>query len=143
MLHHPFLLEVLSAVIRINNSPTIDGLHLCDAAIHKQLRPRDVAAVVGSEKNDSPGDLIGRAEPAERNAGENRLQTLSARSRGRQHVTESGGVGEARAHRVPADAVLLHVRRPGPREATYGGLAGAGNATPPPTPCWRRWRRSG
>ena len=64
----------------MNNSPTNDGLHLCDAAIHKQLRPRNVAAVVGSEKNDCPGDLSGRAEPAERNAGENRLQTLSARS---------------------------------------------------------------
>src|SRR5262245_4960664 len=61
-----------------NSSPNND-LHLCDAAIHKQLRPRDVAAVVGSEKKDGPGDLIGRAEPTERNAGENRLQTLSAR----------------------------------------------------------------
>src|SRR5215468_1111580 len=110
---------------------SVYGLHLCGSAIHKQLRPRDVAAVVGSEKNDSPGDLIGRAEPAERNAGENRLQTLSARSRGRQHVVESGGVGEARAHRVHADAALLQVRRPGPREATYGGLGGAGNATRP------------
>src|SRR5215471_21827870 len=58
----------------------VNDLHLCDAAVHKQFRPRDVAAVVGSEKNDGPGDLIGRAEPAERNAGENRLQTLSARS---------------------------------------------------------------
>src|SRR5262249_47376421 len=64
----------------INNSPTNSGLHLCDAAIHEQLRPRDVAAVVASEKNDGPGDLIGRAEPPERNASENRLQTLSARS---------------------------------------------------------------
>src|SRR5499427_6383811 len=131
MLHHPFLLEVLSAVIRINNSPTSDGLHLCDAAIDKQLRPRDVAAVVGSEKNDGPGDLIGRAEPAERNAGENRLQTVPARSCGRQGVIESGSVDEARAHRVHADAALLQVRREGPREQAYGGLAGAGNATRP------------
>jgi hypothetical protein len=49
----------------------VNDLHLCDAAAHKQFRPRDVAAVIGSEKNDGPGDLIGRAEPAERNAGEN------------------------------------------------------------------------
>src|SRR5215468_3115779 len=110
---------------------SVYGLHLCDAAVHKQFRPGDVAAVLGSEKNDRPGDLIGRAKPAERNAGENRLQTLSARSCGRQRVIESGGVGEARAHRVHADAALLQVRRPGPREATYGCLAGAGNATRP------------
>src|SRR5215472_3837517 len=107
------------------------GLHLCDAAVHKQFRPGDVAAVLGSEKNDRPGDFIGRAKPAERNAGENRLQTLSARSCGRQRVIESGGVGEARAHRVHADAALLQVRRPDPREATYGGLADAGNGTRP------------
>src|SRR5262249_60521128 len=44
----------------------VRGLHLCEAAVHRQLRSRDVAAVVGCEKHDGPGDLIGRAEPAER-----------------------------------------------------------------------------
>src|SRR5262245_57232145 len=110
---------------------SVYGLHLCDAAVHKQFRPGDVAAVLGSEKNDRPGDLIGRAKPAERNAGENRLQTLSARSCGRQRVIESGGVGEASAHRVHADAPRPQVRRPCPPEATYCGLSGAGTATRP------------
>ena len=35
------------------------GLHLCEAAIHKQLRSRDVAAVVGCEKHHGLRDLIG------------------------------------------------------------------------------------
>jgi hypothetical protein len=52
----------------------INALHLCDAAIHKQFRSRDVAAVVGCEKHYSLGDLIGRTEPAERNTiGNHRL----------------------------------------------------------------------
>src|SRR6266852_6485213 len=40
----------------------IDGLHLCDTAIHKQFRPRDVAAVVGCQKHYGLGDLIGRTK---------------------------------------------------------------------------------
>src|SRR5262245_26569894 len=38
------------------------ALHLCEAAIHKQFRSRDVAGVVGCEKHHSLGDLIGCAE---------------------------------------------------------------------------------
>jgi hypothetical protein len=44
----------------------INGLHLCEAAIHKQFRACDVAAVGGCEKHHGLRDLIGRTEPAER-----------------------------------------------------------------------------
>ena len=44
----------------------VRGLHLCEAAVHRQFRSRDVAAVVGCKKHHGLGDLIGRAEPAER-----------------------------------------------------------------------------
>src|SRR5215469_12157420 len=44
----------------------VRGLHLCEAAVHRQFRSRDVAAVVGCEKDHGLGDFIGRAEPAER-----------------------------------------------------------------------------
>ena len=37
----------------------MNGLHLCNAAIHKQFRSRDVAAVVGGEKHHGLGDLMG------------------------------------------------------------------------------------
>src|SRR5256885_6699659 len=37
----------------------LNGLHLCEAAIHKQFRSRDVAAVVRCEKHHGLGDLIG------------------------------------------------------------------------------------
>ena len=42
--------------------------HLCEAAVYKQFRSRDVAAIVGCEKHDGFGSLIGRSEPSERNA---------------------------------------------------------------------------
>ncbi len=57
----------------------IDGLHLCHAAIHKQFRSRDVAAVVGGEKHHGLRDLIRCTEPAERNTVGNHLQALLAR----------------------------------------------------------------
>ena len=37
----------------------VHSLHLCEAAVHKQFRPRDKAAVIGSEKNHRLGDLVG------------------------------------------------------------------------------------
>src|SRR5262245_53307175 len=58
------------------------GLHLCEAAVHRQFRSRDVAAVVGCEKHHGLGDLIGRAEPAERNTVGEHLQALHAHFRG-------------------------------------------------------------
>ena len=58
---------------------SISGLHLCEAAIHKQFRSGDVAAVVGCEKHHGPGDLIGCTEPAERNTVGNHLQALLVR----------------------------------------------------------------
>src|SRR5947207_13501872 len=40
----------------------VRGLHLCEAAVHKQFRSRDVAAVVGCEKHHGLRDLIGCTE---------------------------------------------------------------------------------
>ena len=56
----------------------INGLHLCETAIDKQFRSRDVAAVVGCEKHHGLRDLIGCTEPAERNTVGNHLQALLA-----------------------------------------------------------------
>jgi hypothetical protein len=41
----------------------LSGLHLGEAAIHKQLRSRDETAVVGREKHHGLRDLIGPPEP--------------------------------------------------------------------------------
>ena len=49
------------------------------AAVHEQLRARDVAAVVRCEKHDGLRDLIGCAESPERNNAGNHLPTLFAR----------------------------------------------------------------
>ena len=46
----------------------IGGLNLRDAAVYEQFRSRDIAAVVRCEKYYRLCDLIGPAEPAERNA---------------------------------------------------------------------------
>src|SRR5215470_16938635 len=105
------------------------GLHLREAAVHKQFRPRDVAAVVGSEKNDGLGDLIGRAEPAERNTAGKHLQALLAR--GLHQALQSGSLDGAWADHVHANPSILQVGCPGPRERTHGGLGGAGNAIRP------------
>ena len=51
-------------------------LHLRQAAIHKQFRARDVATVIGCEKHHGPRDLIGSAEPAERNSVGNHVQSF-------------------------------------------------------------------
>src|SRR5690349_7666755 len=61
-----FLFASLPIVVPPVCSWAVRGLHLCEAAVHRQFRSRDVAAVVGCEKHYGPGDLIGRAEPAER-----------------------------------------------------------------------------
>ena len=60
-------------------TPPCNGLHLCEAAIHKQFRSRDVAAVVGCKKHHGLCDLSGCTEPAERNHGGNHLLALLAR----------------------------------------------------------------
>src|SRR6266849_5963929 len=66
------VLPMMMAILSINSSRAVsalNGLHLCEAAIHKQFRSRDVAAVIGGEKHHGLGDLIGRTAPAERNTG--------------------------------------------------------------------------
>src|SRR6516162_6618383 len=62
------------------------GLHLCEAAVHRQFRSRDVTAVVGCEKHHGPGDLIGGAAPAQRNTVRNHLEELLARCCGSQVI---------------------------------------------------------
>ena len=93
----------------------INGLHLCDAAIHKQFRSRDVAAVVGCEKHYGLRNLVGCTEPAKRNSAGKHLQALLARFRRSQQIAQSGRVDGARAHCVHANATILQVRRPGSR----------------------------
>src|SRR5262249_6266150 len=46
------------------------GLHLCNPAVHEQLRSRDVAAVVGRQKDNGLRDLSGCSEPGDRNSAE-------------------------------------------------------------------------
>jgi hypothetical protein len=72
--------------VELQGFSAIDGLHLCKAAIHKQFRSRDVAAVVGCEKHHGFGDLVGRAEPAERNSVGNHLQAFLPRFPGSQQT---------------------------------------------------------
>jgi hypothetical protein len=88
-------------------SSALNGLHLCQTAIHKQFRSRDVAAVVGCEKHHGLGDLIGCTEPAERNSVGNHLQALLADFRGSEQLTKSRRVGGAWAHRVHPNAAVL------------------------------------
>src|SRR5438094_10655474 len=87
-------------------TPPCNGLHLCEATIHKQFRSRDVAAVVGCEKNHRLGDLIGCTEPAERNVVGNHFLAFLAHFCGSEQVTQSGRVG-AWAYRVYVNAALL------------------------------------
>jgi hypothetical protein len=58
-----FLLIVLEVSVR---GPMT--LHLRESTIHEQFDSRDVATIVGCEKHDGFGSLIGRSEPSERNA---------------------------------------------------------------------------
>src|SRR5262245_53060062 len=106
----------------------VRGSHLCEAAVHTQFRARDVAAVVGGEKQHGLGDLIGCTAPAQRNTVRNHLEELLARCCGSQ-VIHRGRVDEAWAHRVHANAAILQVRCPGPRERAHGGLRGASDAS--------------
>src|SRR2546429_8056669 len=60
-------------------TPPCNGLHLCEAAIHKQFRSRDVAAVVGCKKHHGLCDLSGCTEPAERNQDRKSTRLLQSR----------------------------------------------------------------
>src|SRR5271168_431619 len=103
------------------------GLNLRQAAIDEQFRSRDVAGVVGGEKHHGFGDLIGRAESAERDRAGKHLQSLLANLRRTQQITQPGRVSAARAYCVHANAARLQVCRPGPREGAYGGFGRAIN----------------
>src|SRR5262245_43742512 len=102
-------------------------LHLSEAAVNRQFRARDEAAVVGGEKQHGLRDLIGCTAPAQRNTVRNHLEELLARCCGSQ-VIHRGRVDEAWAHRVHANAAILQVRCPGPRERAHCGLRGARDA---------------
>src|SRR6266404_209475 len=104
------------------------ALHLCETAIDKQFSARDVAAVVGCEKHNSLRDLIWRTEPTERNCVGNHLLTFLARFAGSQQLTQSRRLDGTWAHCVHANASLLQVRCPCPRERTHGSFGGAVNA---------------
>ena len=64
--NHRIVVDAIYLAARPRSSPT-RRLHLCKTTINEQFRSRDVTAVVGCEKHDGLGYLIGSAEPAERN----------------------------------------------------------------------------
>ena len=49
-----------------SRAPPFTGLDLCKASVHKQFRSCDEACVIGGKKYNRLSDLIGRAQPAER-----------------------------------------------------------------------------
>src|SRR5882724_7502582 len=97
------------------------ALDLRETSIHKQFRSCDVAALVGGEKDHGLRNLVGCAEPAERNAGGNILHELVGSFRGMPW----GRAGIARAHGVHANAAMLQVGGPRARERAHGSLGGA------------------
>src|SRR3982074_405442 len=92
------------------------GLYLCEAPIDEQLRTRDVAAIVGREKYDGLCDFLGCAESAQRNAARDHLPAFLAGGSGSQQITEARRLDGGGAHGVHADAPVLQIRGPGPRE---------------------------
>src|SRR5262245_19949854 len=123
-----FLPASLPIVVPPRMPWAVRGSHLCEAAVHRQFRSRDVAAVVGGEKQHGLRDLIGCTAPAQRDTVRNHLEELLAGGCGSQ-VLHRGRDGEAWAHRGHANAAILQVRRPGPRERAHGGLRGASDAS--------------
>jgi hypothetical protein len=104
---------MMMAILSINFShavSAINRLHLCEAAIHKQFRSRDVAAVVGGEKHHDLRDVVRCAEPAQRNTTGNDLHAFLDRFYGMPERARAGPVGKARAHRVHANAASFQVR---------------------------------
>src|SRR5258708_9779390 len=85
----------------------VRGLHLCEAAVHRQFRSRDVAAVVGCEKHHGLGDLLGRAEPAERSGACHPLPQLPARFPPRHPPFPTGPVAAAPPHSLHPTPPLL------------------------------------
>src|SRR6267142_2407360 len=98
-------------------------LHLCDPAIHKQFRSRDVAAVVGREKQRGLRDLIGGSKSAERDTAGDCLHDLI----GTFYRTPRRRVRITWTYRIYPNAPTLQIRCPCPRERTYGGFCGAIN----------------
>ena len=84
--------------------------------------PVMLAAVVRCEEHHGPDDLIGCTQPAERDRARDRLPALQSSFRRSQQVIQSGCVSGAGAHCVDADAALLQVRCPCPRERSHSGL---------------------
>src|SRR6266404_4418320 len=99
------------------------SLYLCEPTVHEQFRSRDVATVVGGEKHNGLCDLIGCTEPAEWNSAGNHLHLFL----GRFYRMPWRRVGISWAHCVHANAAILQIRGPCPRERTDRGFGGAIN----------------
>ena len=100
-----FMLRTAEGIVDVDlqEFSAINGLHLCEAAIHKQFRACDVAAVVGCEKHHGLRDLIGYTEPAERKTAGNGLHAFL----GRFYGMPWGRVGKAWAHCVYANTAIF------------------------------------
>src|SRR5918992_4075420 len=70
----PSGIEAAAPNCRTRCPSIIKGLHLCDAAIHEQFYSRDSS----DARDHGLGDLIGCAEPAERNGIGNQFLLLLA-----------------------------------------------------------------
>jgi hypothetical protein len=50
---------IIAGAVTASRTPPSSGLHLREAAIHEQFDSRDVACIIGGEKDDCLCDLIG------------------------------------------------------------------------------------
>ncbi|KAG9563956.1 hypothetical protein KCV01_g20631, partial [Aureobasidium melanogenum] len=89
------------------------------AAIHGELRPRDVSAFAGCEEQDRAGDLVRFTKATQ---GHQLLEHAFGAGASIEEVAHHPRLGTARSHDVHADAAFDQVGGPGSRERALGGL---------------------
>src|SRR5215469_10047795 len=91
----------------IHSTPIGRQLDLREAAIHKQFRSSDEAAVVRCQEDNGFRNFVRSAEPPEWNCGGNRFLPLGAGGPGGQQIIQPGRVNGAGTYGVDANAALL------------------------------------
>ncbi len=104
-----------------------EWLDLCHATINEELDPRHIAAVIRRQEDGGLADRVGIPDAAQ---GDLRLHVGDHPSdviRG-HHAMEHRRIGRSRAEDIHADALILQIENPAPREVADGGLRRAVDA---------------
>src|SRR3954469_23182062 len=98
------------------------NLHM--SAIDEQLDAIDEAGLVGGEEEDCLGDLLGLADAAGGDLARQIVLGALGLLAAAEQLVKAGGLGDAGADRIDANAAIPEIEDPVARKIAHGRLAG-------------------